>query len=113
MSGVDVRPACSAAALALRPHRARGEDMPPAPSRIAHLVRQQHFVARAQRRLASTATPPAPQGRRARFDLGLIGLAGIAVSGLVIWSSRRSKDDSSKMGQEDDRPAFTIPYESQ
>lgn len=76
--------------------------------------------AQAQRRPASSTSSPAPpaaapQGRRARVDLGLIGLAGIAVSGLVVWSSRRTrdKDDPARMGGEDDRPAFTIPYESQ
>lgn len=63
------------------------------------------------RSFASVSSPP-PKNRRA-VDLGLIAAGGVAVSGLLLWSSRRGKDD--KMGAEDERPgpAFTIPYESQ
>ncbi|KAM0751610.1 protein serine/threonine phosphatase 2C [Meredithblackwellia eburnea MCA 4105] len=69
----------------------------------------------ATRKYSATQPPPphpVPVANRRAVDLGLIGAGGLALSALVYWaSSRNGKSD--KMGSEDDRPAFTIPYESQ
>lgn len=63
----------------------------------------------------STSSPtPLPAKRRTLWDLSFIALAGLTVSGALIW--RRSQKDLEEKGdimKEGERTAFTVPVLTQ
>lgn len=66
---------------------------------------------RASRSLATSSSSTPPK-RRTLIDLGLIGVAGVGVSGALLYQRSQDAESASGGGMgEGDRPAFTVPVQ--